>query len=409
MREPGSVSAPKVLILNWRDLGNPLAGGGEVHVWRVFQEALRRGWDVRAVCCGFAGAVREEVVDGIRVTRCGTELTYPAHLPFTYRRLHKEFRPDLVFEVMDKLPLMTPLYVREPSTCFLHHFFGDAAPLEVSWPVAWTVQTAERLVPYVYSKVPFMTGSPSATRELVELGIPQENVDTLSYGVDMNLLGLTTKMAHPSLVYVGRLRRYKHVDHLLQATAGLLKTLPELCVDIVGTGDAEPDLRRLAESLGITSHVKFHGHATETERRDLMGRAWVACMPSMKEGFGLTIPEAALCGTPTVGYDVPGVCDAIEHGVTGLLAPYGNVQALEDALSSLLHDKTARNRLAAQAAHKYEDFTWENAAVTTLAALESRRNVTIGTSMTPVAGRTMENACPTDSGHELASAARATV
>lgn len=363
---------PQVLVFNWRDLHNPLAGGGEIHVWRVFQEAARRGWDVQAICSGYPGAPRDEIVEGIPVHRCGTELTYAAALPQAYWRVRRAFRPDLVFEVMDKLPLMTPLYVREPSVCFLHHFFGSAASLEVSKPIAWAVQSAERVVPFVYASTPFTTGSPSATQELVTMGVPEDHVDTVCYGVEQELLGPVAKSVQPSIVYVGRLRRYKHVDHILRAAAVLRRNFPHLRVDIVGRGDAEQALRSLAQSLGLGSCVRFHGYVTEEEKQRLVGSAWVACLPSRKEGFGLSIPEAALCGTPTVGYDVPGVCDAIDHEVTGLLASYPDETALTRALGNLLSNRTCRDALAENAAVRYANFTWENAAARTLAVLERR-------------------------------------
>lgn len=363
---------PRVLILNWRDLHNPLAGGGEVHVWRVFEEAVRRGWDVRGICSRFPGASVHEEVEGIPVYRCGTELTYAASVPRAYRQIRRAFRPDIVFEVMDKLPLMTPFYVREPSVCFLHHFFGAAAALEVSRPIAWGVQAAERLVPFVYQTTPFMTGSPSATSELVSMGIPREQIDTLPYGVDRESLGTVPKSSRPSIVYLGRLRRYKHVDHILRAAAQLQRDFPHLRVDIVGRGDAEGTLRALTASLGLESCVRFRGYVSEAEKRRLIGRAWVACLPSRKEGFGLSIPESALCGTPTVGYDVPGVCDAIEHGVTGLLVPYSDERSLVQSVRELLVNQGFRDALASGAAARYADFTWERAAALTLAAMERR-------------------------------------
>jgi len=107
--------------------------------------------------------------------------------------------------------------------------------------------------------------------------------------------------------------------------------------------------------------VHIHGKVSEAEKVRLYQEAWVACLPSFKEGFGLSVPEAALCDTPSVGYDVPGVCDAIHHDKTGLLVPYGDAEALYNALNSVLSDGNLRDRLIDGGNHLYADFSWEAA------------------------------------------------
>lgn len=360
----------RLLILNWRDLTNPLAGGAEVHIWKVFSYAVAQGWQVAALCSRYEGCRRSEDVTGIHVFRYGTPYTYNLSLPLAYRRVCRGFDADLVIEFLNKLPLFSPLYVKRPLVCFAHHLFGDAARLELGMPAAVIVRTYELFIPRVYSRTPFLAGSESAIENLKEIGIPSENLKVVRFGADTEKYEPGSKSEVPSILYAGRLKRYKGVDHLLKVVPELLTGFPSLKVHIVGRGDALLRLERMARSLGLTECVRFHGYVSEREKCRLYRESWVMCFPSVKEGFGLTVPEAALSGTPTVGYDVPGLRDAIRHDETGLLVPYGNLGALGDALTLVLADQALRERLSESARTLYREYSWQRAAEETMSALE---------------------------------------
>ncbi len=362
----------RVLLLNWRDLANPWGGGAEVHIWEVFSRAVRDyGWEVRAICAGFDDAPREETVDGIHVHRAGGQFTYNWHAPLAYQRVRRRFRPDVVVDFMNKLPLCSPLYVREPLVCFVHHLFGDAAPSEFSWPVAKAVQGSERFVPTVYRNTPMLVGSESTKSDLVCHGITDSNITVVPYGVDTVRYKPGPKSKNSTLLYVGRLKRYKRIDHLLRAAARIGDEFSELTLDIVGRGDQEKPLRQLANRLGILDRVTFHGYVSENEKLNLYQKAWAVCLPSIKEGFGLVIAEAGLCETPGVGYAVPGLVDAIQDRKTGRLVPNGDEEALESALCKIIADEALRVNLGRAARTRYDSQTWDVTAASTLGFLES--------------------------------------
>lgn len=100
----------------------------------------------------------------------------------------------------------------------------------------------------------------------------------------------------------------------------------------------------------------------DTVKRSLMERAWMHAITSMKEGWGITVIEAAACGTPTIASDTPGLRDAVVHGESGLLVRHGDVTALADAIRTLLTDRVQLQRLAAGARARAESFTWDAAA-----------------------------------------------
>jgi glycosyltransferase involved in cell wall biosynthesis len=184
----------------------------------------------------------------------------------------------------------------------------------------------------------------------------------MPYGVDTAAFSPGEKAGRPTVLYLGRIKRYKGVDHCIQVLPALRERFPDIHLKIAGTGDARESLERLARELQVEEHVSFLGFVSEADKLRLYQEAWLTCLPSYKEGFGLTVPEAALCETPTVGYDVPGLCDAIEDRKTGLLVPYGRLDALTEALASLLVDEALRRQMGQAARERYRTFTWDRAA-----------------------------------------------
>ena len=120
----------------------------------------------------------------------------------------------------------------------------------------------------------------------------------------------------------------KGVDHTLRAFARLAAAHPTAIHRIVGKGDDQPRLRELAASLGIADRVVFEQDLTDEELADRYRRCAVFVLPSGQEGFGIVFLEAMRFSKPCIGGDAGGTPDVIEDGETGLLVPYGDLEAL---------------------------------------------------------------------------------
>ena len=116
--------------------------------------------------------------------------------------------------------------------------------------------------------------------------------------------------------------------------------------------------------------MTFHGFVSEAEKLDLLRSAWANVFPSPKEGWGITVVEAAACGTPSLASDSPGLRDSVRHGETGFLVPHGDVEVLATRMLELAGDPAAGGpaRRAAPGAFA-ESLTWERAADETEAQL----------------------------------------
>nr|WP_281385884.1 glycosyltransferase [Nocardioides luti] len=161
----------------------------------------------------------------------------------------------------------------------------------------------------------------------------------------------------PRLCVLARLVPHKQVEHAFGVVARLRAELPDLRLDVVGEGWWHDELVAEAARLGVEDLVTFHGHVSDAERDRLLAEAWVMLLPSVKEGWGLAVLEAAVQGTPTVAYrDAGGVTESVVDGATGLLAD--DEADLFRLTRALVLDAGRRDTLGRRAAERAVEFTW---------------------------------------------------
>jgi glycosyltransferase involved in cell wall biosynthesis len=359
-----------LLLLNERDLRHPLAGGAEVNLFEVGRRLVVAGYRATLICTRFPGAPAEEVIDGIRVLRTGNRLTYYLRLP---ARVRRELTPDtVIIEHLCKLPFCTPLYTNVPTLPVTHHLFGRTAFWQVPFAVACVVVAAEWLIPPVYRKCQFVAVSPSTKQDLVARGVAAQRIRVIPNGVDCG--GYRPPdgriVAPPTLLVLGRVEPYKRIDLLLQALSRIREQIPEARLCIVGGGTGLAAVRSEVQRLGLGAHVTCTGVVAEAEKLRYIHAADLLLNASEKEGWGLTVLEAAACGVPTVAHDVPGLRDAVLNGRTGVLVPYGDVAALTRVTVELLRDPERRRRLGCAARQWAERFSWDGVADATAQCIE---------------------------------------
>ena len=364
----------KLLVLNWQDRENPQAGGAEVHLHEIFGRLARRGHDVSLLVSGFAGAPARAELDGMRVHRAGDRHSYTLAARPYYRRHLASQGFDAVVEDLNKVPLFTPFWVRPPLVLLVHHLFGATAFREASAPFAAATWLLERPIPLVYRGLPTQAVSESTADDLVARGLRREDIAIIHNGVDVEFFSPDVEVertTRPTFLSVGRLKKYKRIDHAVEAVVRLKERGTPARLIIAGKGDDEPRLREMVERLGARDVVTFEGFVTEARKRELLRTCWATVQPSPKEGWGITNVEAAACGTPTVASDSPGLRESVLHERTGLLYPHGDVDALANALGRLAADLPLVARFGAAARAFAEGFTWDHAADLTEAHLRT--------------------------------------
>ena len=365
---------PRILLVNWRDIRNPEAGGAEVHLHEVAIRLIRDGFTCIQYSHAFAGAPADEVIDGVQVHRRGEKFLFNY---VVWSRLWiwcRRERINVVLDDSNKIPFLLPWLTSQPVVAQIHHLFGRVLFHETAFPMAVYVLAFEALMPIVYRRSRVLTGSESSRRELLAKGFG--NVEIAPEGADL-------ERYRPSyggekngcrILYVGRIKKYKGLDVILKAAVEIKKEFPDLELDIAGSGDDVPRLKVLTRTLGMESWTHFLGFITEEKKVDLYSMARVVLNSSLKEGWGLTSIEANACGTPVVATDVPGLCDSVRDGETGFLVPFGDVKAFSDALRKILSNPELARVMREKALAWAGQHTWEKAYEVTREALLSAWN-----------------------------------
>ncbi len=351
-----------IAIFCWRDPLSPKAGGGEVYLHEQAKWWVRQGCEVIWLSERFPGSLKEEVVDGIKIVRRGRGLMVFAAVPF-WHIFESDRRYDFIIDVMNGLPFFSPLYSMKPKVCLIYHVHAHHFRTELPRGIADIAVWVEcKLVPFVYRMTRFATISESTKSELRALGISRLPIATIHSGVSADHVP-GRKADVPTVLYVGRVRRYKGLRKLIDAFASVKERVPTARLVIAGTGDDLASLQSETAARGIRD-VEFLGRVDEATKIRLMQEAWVFGMPSQLEGWGIVVVEAAACGTPAVAYDVNGLRDCILSGSTGFLA--GSDIEFRDRLLELLQNETLRYRMALAALEWSKRFSWERTAARTL-------------------------------------------
>lgn len=353
-----------VLAINWRDMNNPEAGGAEVHLHEILSHFVRWGHRATLISAAFPGCAPEDEIDSIRIIRRGNWWNANFAIPLFLRRHLAVNRYDVILEDINKVPFYTPLVTNTPVIPVIPHLFGttvfrEAGPLTASYVVFM-----ESFIPVVYRKCRFMVISQSTKDDLVRRGIDPARIAVVLCGLDHSVyrdLDLE-RFERPTIVHLGRLRKYKSAEVAIRAMAPIRAELPESRLVIIGDGPHRSALEREARRLRLDDAVEFKGYMEREELVAFLNRSHLLFNPSPKEGWGLTVVEANACGVPVVASDRPGLRDSVRAGETGHLVPYGDVHAFAEGALSLLRDDEQWRRMSANAIERVRELTWERCA-----------------------------------------------
>lgn len=360
----------RILVINWQDRENPQAGGAETHLHEIFGRLAGHGHEVTLLCGGWHGAPPRTHLDGMEVIRVGTRNTFGLTARRAFRQALRGREFDVVVEDINKVPLYTPRWTATPVVALVPHLFGGTAFHELPAPIAAAVWLAERPLPLVYRHVPFQAISESTRDDLVARGIAADHIRVIYCGIDSEHYtpAPDSRAPTPVFAYLGRLKKYKRVDLVIQAFARIGRS--DAVLEIAGAGDHRAELERIVASLDLNERVRFLGRISEAEKVALLRRSWALVFTSPKEGWGITNLEAAACGTPVVASDSPGIRESVRHDVTGFLAPHGDVAQLASHMRRLAESRTLVEQLGHAARAFATTFTWERSARETEADLQ---------------------------------------
>src|SRR3954468_11667349 len=355
-----------ILLLTDRDWTHPQGGGTGANLFGQVAFWLEWGYRVTVVAGTYEGAEPvSRPAPGLELHHMGSRVTVFPRAAWGVRR-GLAADADVVLEGVNGINFLPPLWCRKRRVTLVHHIHREHYVTELGRKGAVAALAAETLpLKLLYGGAPFLTISESAKRDLVELGVAPEDIHVGYLGVVPFPPVSAERSATPRLLYLGRLKRYKRIELLLDVLEGV----PGAVLDIAGEGDHRPALEEAIASRGLGDRVVLHGHVSEEEKADLYTRAWVNLTASSAEGWCLTVMEAATCGTPSAALRIGGLPESIVDGTTGLLADDG--PALTAAVQRLVADDALRTRMGEAARSRGAGFTWERTARESLTLLEA--------------------------------------
>jgi glycosyltransferase involved in cell wall biosynthesis len=313
----------RILIFNWKDLAHPAAGGAEVFTEEVGRALVVRGHEVTLHVAAVAGRPAREVVDGVQIVRAGSRFgVYRAARRFWAREGGGSF--DIVVDEINTRPFLTPRWLKgAPVVALIHQLAREIWFYEMPFPVSYLGRYV--LEPWwlrAYRDVPALTVSESSAESLRRLH-GWRNVSVVPEGSTPHEAPQVPKEQQPTAVFLGRLVAMKRPGHAIEALRQLRQSYPDARLWVIGEGPL-----RLAPEDGVT----FLGRLERTELLTRLARAHVLVATSIREGWGLNVSEAAACGTPAIGYAVPGLVDSIRASGGATVEP--TPKALAEGLSA---------------------------------------------------------------------------
>jgi glycosyltransferase involved in cell wall biosynthesis len=349
-----------VAFLVWRDRGNPEGGGSETYIERIAEYLAAEGAAVTICTAAYPGAERNEVRNGIQFRRRGSKHTVYLHgLRWLLSRAGR--RTDVVVDVQNGLPFFAPLVRRKPVINLTHHVHREQ--WQIIYPgllgrFGWWLES--RVSPRVYRTRRYVTVSAASRTDLAALGIDPGRIELVYNGIDdpASLGPRAPRADRPTITVLGRLVPHKQVEHAFQVVAELRDEIADLHLDVVGDGWWRDRLVAAADAAGVTEFVTFHGTVGDAERDTLLEQSWLLLTPSIKEGWGLVIMEAAARGVPCIAYaDAGGVTEAVVDSETGWLVT--DLAELTKRTRELLTDHELRESMGRAAERRAGAFSWD--------------------------------------------------
>lgn len=360
----------KILVLNWRDIKNPKSGGAEILTHEMAKRWVKWGNEVTLISSRFHNSAKEEVLDGVKILRSGypdaRSLFFSVHFQafLAYKR-EFEGKVDVVLDEAHGLPFFTPWYVREKKVALICEvamelwvelfglFFGSIGRFVEKFYLG-----------SIYKNTPILTISKSTEEELVKEGVNKNHITILPMGVNIPLkIKKYQKETDLTLIFIGRLSKAKGIEDAILVLREVSKILPNTKLWVVGRGEEAyaHKLKKLARKLKIEDKIVWYGFIDEDKKFELLTRANVLISPSIKEGWGLTITEAALVGTPSIVYNSAGLRDVLGKSNYKIIVKSNTPEAISSEVIKLFNNPTFLRRLELDQSRK-EFFSWDKTA-----------------------------------------------
>jgi glycosyltransferase involved in cell wall biosynthesis len=340
----------RILILNRRDIANPAGGGAEIYTHEIAKGLVNKyNCEVTVFSSSFVGCNANETIDGVRYVRRGNEAA--VHLHGFWYALKNRTRFDRIIDEFNGIGFLT--FFLPNSVLLIYQLYREFWFRELGVPGV-VPYVLESLLLRCYKKKMVITISDSTRNDLKRMGFKDISMVLVGIGQAPERDSASAERTR-AIMFLGRLRSTKRPEYTIEIFKRAKEKIPDLQLWMVGRGPDEEKLKEKARGLdGIT----FWGWVDEAKKTSLLRKASVLVVPSIREGFGINVIEAAAMGTPVIGFDVPGIRDSVRHGETGYLVR--SVDEAAERVAELLSDGERYAAMSKKCLEYSKEFRWEN-------------------------------------------------
>lgn len=356
----------RIIILNWKDIKNPDVGGAEIILYELAKRLVKDGHKVTWFCRTFRECAEREVIDGIEVIRRGNKLSVYLRAWEYYRSL--QVKPDKVIESVNTVCWQTPLYVPyDRRLIYVNQLAKEVFFYELKFPLSYFAYFFENWEYKTYKSSKFLCYSPSVKEDLIKIQIPEENISVFPLGLDHGRYKEGFKSDTPLFVFCARLVKMKRADLCVEAMRQVIRKYKTAKLALIGYGPEEKKLHKMIDLYGLSKNVYivnkdnlFFEKNSKDLKVKLMQEAWALLLPSVKEGWGMVVTEAAACGTPSIVTDVTGLRDSVVDGKTGfIISKEPKAEEISSKMIKLIEDSNLRKSFFKNSVNWSNNFSWD--------------------------------------------------
>lgn len=360
-----------ILALSWRDIKNPQKGGAEIHTHEMLKRIDQTKFNIVHFSPMFEGALKREVIDGVIYKRQGNKYSVIWYAMRYYKKNRGKI--DFVIDQCNTHRFFTKFWVEEEKRIFyIHQLTREIWDIQLKFPFNKIGKIAEDFMLKLNKKDYTITVSESTKNDLLRLGFKKEKIYIVPNGMSIDFKPYDelkdNKESH-SFIYVGRYAYYKGIDCAIEAVGILKKKFDDISLSIVGKKDIEyieKNLIPLCKKYNLTygdtedCDIVFCGFVDEKKKFELQENAHAMLFPSIREGWGIIVIEAATMGTPSIVYDSPGCRDAVDYGKAGYLCKKNTPEEIAMLMEDTIENQDEYEKIRKNAYEFSTQFNWNN-------------------------------------------------
>lgn len=339
-----------ILSLSWRDIKSPTAGGAEVHTHEMLHRMNSDKYRIIHLSAMYDGLEEQEEIDGVNYIRKGNVFSCIIYARKYYKKNRDNI--DFVIDQCNTHRYFTPFWVeKEKRIFYIHQLTREIWDINLKFPFSKIGKALETPLLKLNKNDYVITVSESTKNDLVDVGFEAEKIFIVPNGISFEPWTreqFCEKEKNPTFIYVGRYANYKGINVAVEAIGKLKKDYPDIRLWILGKRND----KYISEVLKPISNkyclrwgdrdsygdIITWGYVSEEEKLTLISRATALVFPSIREGWGIPITEAANVGTPSIVYDSPGIRDAVDFGSAGYLCKENNLNEICRLMKCTIND-----------------------------------------------------------------------